>query len=72
MKRIPVAQDTLSRKIKTWHPCRLGTRIPAADGPEQRVSFSSVLVIYALLIYINVLANDSCIILSQINILLMT
>ena len=32
-------------KVKTWHPCRLGTRLPAADGLEQWLSFSSVLVI---------------------------
>jgi len=27
MKMIAIVQDTPSRKIKTWHPCRTGTRI---------------------------------------------
>ncbi len=27
------------------HPCRLDTRIPAADGLEQWLSFSSVLLV---------------------------
>jgi len=39
---MPIAKDTL-----LIHPCKLDTRIPAADGLEQWLAFLSVLLVSA-------------------------